>query len=275
MTIPFDPGYTGRYAALVESFPGEDVYPADSFRVEWGPIFHRGRLDGSARVLVIGQDPATHESICRRILVGEAGQRLQGLLAKLGISSRYVLVNTFLYSVYGQGGGSRHIGDPAITAYRNQWLDALAADNAFEAVISLGQLAGQAYAAWRATPTGATCPAQHVNVVHPTYPESASASGSITKAAAMKRLCDSWNAALGVLRPIVTPDGPIVPGSYGDKLTAADDAPISSADLPAGMPAWMRSLDAWAVRNGKDAQAKRATITVTIPKGSRTWPPVS
>jgi hypothetical protein len=186
-----------------------------------------------------------------------------------------VLVNTFLYSVYGQGGGSRHIGDPAITAYRNQWLDALAADNAFEAVISLGQLAGQAYAAWHATPTGATCTAPHVNVVHPTYPESASASGAITKAAAMKKLCDSWNAALGLLRPIVTPDGPMVPGMYGDKLTTADDAPISSADLPAGIPAWMRSLDAWAVRTGKDAQAKRATITVTIPKGSRKWPPVS
>ena len=56
------------------------MYPTDSFRVEWGPVFHRGRLDGSARVLIIGQDPATHEAICRRILVGEAGQRIQGFL---------------------------------------------------------------------------------------------------------------------------------------------------------------------------------------------------
>lgn len=43
-----------------------------------GPIFHRGRLDGSARILVIGQDPAQHETIVRRILVGEAGRRVQG-----------------------------------------------------------------------------------------------------------------------------------------------------------------------------------------------------
>ena len=105
MGVKFDGGYRRPYASLVYEYPGEDVYPPDSFRTEWGPIFHRGRLDGSARVLVIGQDPATHETICRRILVGEAGQRMQGLLAKLGITRSYVLINAFLYSVYGQGGG--------------------------------------------------------------------------------------------------------------------------------------------------------------------------
>ena len=56
----------------------------DSFRVEWGPLFHRGRLDGTARLLVIGQDPAQSEAVVRRILVGEAGHRTQGLMAKLG-----------------------------------------------------------------------------------------------------------------------------------------------------------------------------------------------
>ena len=85
----FCPGYPSPFDALVANYPGEDVYPSADFRVEWGPIFHRGRLDGSARVLVLGQDPATHESISRRILVGEAGQRVQGLLAKLGIRRSY------------------------------------------------------------------------------------------------------------------------------------------------------------------------------------------
>jgi hypothetical protein len=47
----------------VLEYPEADVYPTDQFRIEWGPIFHRGRLDGSARVLVIGQDPAQHETI--------------------------------------------------------------------------------------------------------------------------------------------------------------------------------------------------------------------
>ena len=274
MATTFDPGYRRPYSTLVGTFPGEEIYPSDSFRTEWGPVFHRGRLDGSARVLVIGQDPATHEAICRRILVGEAGQRLQGLLAKIGISRSYVLVNTFLYSVYGQGGGSRHIADPGIVAYRNRWLDALARRNRLEAIITLGQLADQAYAAWKSTPTGASCTAVHVNVIHPTYPESASASGAITKAAALKKLCDSWNTALGVLRPIVTPDGPAaMPAQYGDTLTDADHAVIPAEDLPPGLPAWMRSLDAWAARTGADAQAKRATISVTVPRSARQWPP--
>jgi hypothetical protein len=72
-STPFDPAYgDDPWRTLVETYPGADVYPPADFRTEWGPIFHRGRLDGSARVLVIGQDPSAHESIARRILVGEA-----------------------------------------------------------------------------------------------------------------------------------------------------------------------------------------------------------
>ena len=83
-----------------------------------GPIFHRGRLDGSARVLVIGQDPAQHETIVRRILVGEAGRRLQGFLAKLGVTRSYVLINTFLYSVYGSVKAATR-RSAALVDYRN------------------------------------------------------------------------------------------------------------------------------------------------------------
>src|SRR5437870_4561565 len=102
MSHPFDPGYGEEpFSTLVRTYPEADVYPSGQFRVEWGPIFHRGRLDGSARVLIIGQDPAQHETVVRRILVGEAGRRIQGFLGKLGITTRYVMVNTFLYSVYG------------------------------------------------------------------------------------------------------------------------------------------------------------------------------
>jgi hypothetical protein len=55
MAHDFCPGYTNApFDALVADYPGEDKYPLDDFRVEWGPIFHRGRLDGSAKVLVLG-----------------------------------------------------------------------------------------------------------------------------------------------------------------------------------------------------------------------------
>jgi uracil-DNA glycosylase len=52
-------------------------------------------LDGSARILIIGQDPSHNEAVLRRILVGEAGMRTQGFLAKLGVDKSYVLINTF------------------------------------------------------------------------------------------------------------------------------------------------------------------------------------
>src|SRR5919197_3276980 len=152
MAHEFDPGCNRLpFKTLVRSYPGPEVYPFKDFRTERGPIFHRGRLDGSARILVIGQDPGAHEAIVRRILVGEAGQRLQGFLAKLGIDSSYVLINTFLYSVYGQGGGDRHANDPAIAAYRHRWMDALLIRQSVEAVVALGVLAEQAFGMWKAT----------------------------------------------------------------------------------------------------------------------------
>src|SRR3954453_3217625 len=142
MQREFDRGYDRQpYRSLVSDYPDESVYPLDSFRVEWGPVFHRGRLDGTARLLVLGQDPAAHEAIARRILVGEAGQRVQGLLTRLGIDRCYVFVNTYLYSVFGQRRGERHIDDPAITDYRNRWLDAIVEDQPIEAIITLGHLA--------------------------------------------------------------------------------------------------------------------------------------
>jgi len=237
-------------------------------------MFHRGRLDGTARVLVIGQDPATHESICRRILVGEAGQRTQGLLAKMGITSSYVLVNALLYSVYGQSGGTKHVNDKSIADYRHAWLNALVANNDIQAILALGQLADRAYQAWKETPEGATCAALYAAVSHPTYPESASRSGSITKADAFKKLCASWNAALASFDGHVTQDQPTDLVPYGDTINKTDLAVIPEFDLPPGLPPWMRSLDAWAGRTGADAQTKRATITVAVPRSARTWPTI-
>ena len=147
MALTFDRGYVDEpFASLVADCPGAEVYPPADFRVEWGPIFHRGRLDGTAKVVVVGQDPGAHETFVRRILVGEAGQRLQGFLRRLGIVRSYVLVNTFVYSVYGQFGGERHRDDPAIAAYRNRWLDALLVGSNVQAVIALGSLADAAVA---------------------------------------------------------------------------------------------------------------------------------
>jgi uracil-DNA glycosylase len=48
------------------------------FRLPWEPIYDRKRLHDPARVLILGQDPAAVENVARRILVGDAGQRVRG-----------------------------------------------------------------------------------------------------------------------------------------------------------------------------------------------------
>src|SRR3954465_15607935 len=70
------------------------------FWYDWGPIFYRGRLDGSAKLLGIASDPGPTERIACRTLVGDAGQRVQGFLAKLGLTRSYVLVNAHAYAVH-------------------------------------------------------------------------------------------------------------------------------------------------------------------------------
>ena len=268
----FDPGYVSEpFRSLVASFPGADVYPAADFRVEWGPIFHRGRLDGSAKVVVIGQDPAQHEAVTRRILVGAAGQRLQGFLAKLGITTSYVLVNTFLYSVYGQGGGERHADDPAIAAYRHRWLDALLVGRGVEAVVTLGRLADRAFDAWIATPAGQGVEVAYERITHPTAPEAGAGNDRDAYPRLVEAMLRNWNTALGRLHPAIKhPDVDLELVRYGTELREGDYAPIPELDMPAGLPAWMRSRS-WADRVGRSAELRRATIVMTVPEGERLW----
>ena len=271
MTSPtaFCPGYPPPYADLVEACPDATVYPPDDFRVEWGPIFHRGRLDGTAQLLVLGQDPAVQETITRRILVGAAGQRTQGLLARLGLTRSYVMINTFLYSVYGQGGGAAHHDDPAIADYRNEWLRTLMANNPISAVITLGTLAAEAFTDWTATPAGNGFTGHHAALLHPTYPQSASAHGQISLADATARLLDNWNAALpGLIAAVAHPDRPPDPTPYGTAFTPADLPPVPAGDLPPGLPAWMRT-GSWAKRAGATTALKRATIQLAVPARAR------
>jgi uracil-DNA glycosylase len=224
----FDPGYGAEpFRTLCEQYPDSDVYPPSDFRFEWGPIFHRGRLDGTARVLIVGQDPSHNENVVRRILVGEAGRRTQGFLAKLGITRSYVLVNTFLYSVYGQGGGEQHKNDPKIAAYRNQWLDALLVGQSVEAVVALGSLADAAWKNWKQTPKGHANSEAYAHITHPTQPESSSHGDAAKLAAATKAMLQNWNAALQTLRPVIAhPDSDVALQLYGDQFAAGEKPDI-------------------------------------------------
>jgi uracil-DNA glycosylase len=269
MTHLFDPGPVGEpYASIVGIYPGTEAYPSDSFRVEWGPVFHRGRLDGSAGLLVIGQDPAQSETVVRRILVGTAGHRAQGLMGKLGFNRSYVLINTFLYSVYGQVGGEHHKDDQGIVDYRHHWLAAIFENNPIEAVIALGHLADDAWQKWTQTPVGAVHAPAYQHVTHPTQPESSSGGDKAKLKAAITAMLQNWNQALARLHPAITnadTPGPLVP--YGDAFKPEELIEIPEFDVPVGVPEWMRSPAAWAQREGATADAKRRNITITIPSG--------
>jgi uracil-DNA glycosylase len=268
MSHLFDPGYAAQpFRKLCEEYPESDAYPPSRFRVEWGPIFHRGRLDGSARVLVIGQDPAQHETIVRRVLVGEAGRRLQGFLAKLGITKSYVIINTFLYSVFGSVNATTRRG-AALVAYRNRWIAALLASGKVEGVVALGTAASEAWQMWKATTEGMAIAVPFAPITHPTQPESSSKGDTQKLADATKKMLTNWNAGIDILRPAIAHrdvTSPLV--KYGATWAADDRLPIPERDMPAGLPAWMHANDGWARRTGKDVLAKRRTITVTVTKG--------
>jgi uracil-DNA glycosylase len=140
MPTPFDPGYGEEpFASLVASYPGAIAYPADGFRLEWGPSSTAGARR-HARVLVIGQDPAQHETIARRILVGEAGHRLQGFLFKLGMRPQ-LRDGQHLPLQRLRAARRRTRTLTRIATYRHKWLDAIFAHEPIEAVVSLGTLA--------------------------------------------------------------------------------------------------------------------------------------
>jgi hypothetical protein len=267
MSYPFDPGYCIEpFRTLCSEFPSSEGYPQSRFRVEWGPIFHRGRLDGSARILVIGQDPAQHEAIVRRILVGEAGRRVQGFLSKLGITKSYVMINTFLYSVYGsvRVENRRNV---QLVGYRNRWLDALILNSQIEGVVALGKNAMEAWQMWKDSPNGKDIDIAFCTITHPTYPESFSKGDRKKLIEKTKQLLDNWNKGLEILAEAIThpdEDKPLV--LYGECFSDGEKPEIPRIDYPAGLPAWMRELDGWARRVGKTDKKKRGNITIAIPK---------
>jgi hypothetical protein len=147
----------------------------------------------------------------------------------------------------------------------SRWLDALPTGTDVTAVIALGTLGRTAYLAWAATQPDTATGLHLAAIKHPTYPESASASGNTTRAEASALLRD-WNQHLPVLAAHVTAEAATRLDPYGPTWQPADLAEIPAADLPAGTPAWWRALDPWTDRTGTNADTKRATM----PVGGRT-----
>ena len=72
--IEYDKGPTKKIARLFAQHPDYSLIK-DHFWFDWGPVFYRGRLNGSARLLCVASDPGPTERIVGRALVGDAGQK--------------------------------------------------------------------------------------------------------------------------------------------------------------------------------------------------------
>jgi uracil-DNA glycosylase len=98
MMVEFDGGPPMAVARHFAQLPSYAEYRT-MFWHDWGPIFYRGRLNRSGRLLAVASDPGPTERIAGRTLVGDAGQRVQGFLTKLGLTSSYTLVNAYAFAL--------------------------------------------------------------------------------------------------------------------------------------------------------------------------------
>src|ERR1700745_711241 len=118
----------------------------NSFWTDWGPVFYRGRLDASARLLCIASDPGPTERIANRTLVGDAGQRVQGFLSKLGLTHSYLCINAFPYALHPSYGAqvAPLLAAPDEQQWRHEFYDAVLPHHA-QAVVAFGVNAQKAY----------------------------------------------------------------------------------------------------------------------------------
>lgn len=224
--LSHDPGPDYAWTQFFDRAP-LDAYKSrpTEFRLDFGPSYYRGRLDNTARVLVLGQDPAANELVANRVFIGASGQRIQRFLEKLGIKRDYIMVNTFLYPVYGQVMGNMletisHT-DP-ILSYRNELLDRIVKHNKIEAVIAVGGAAADAIEHWDKP--------KSLFVQHITHPSARN----------NEALLANWNKGLDALKDVIAPELGAASDSvpYGTSWTPEDYTDIPRYDLPFGTPKW-------------------------------------
>jgi uracil-DNA glycosylase len=228
----FDPGPPAAIARHLARVPGYTTRQRGWFWYDWGPVFYRGRLNGSARLLGIASDPGPSERVAGRTLVGDAGQRVQGFLAKLGLTRSYSLVNAYAYALLPSRSDDALpiLAEEAHRTWRNKLLGDITGPP-LQAIVAFGTNAQRALELWDARPDVPTFEVPHPSSRNPT------------------RLIQEWREAVTDLRGIVTPDadGDADLPNYGTSFRESDYAPIPPRDLPFGMPAWFGD-DAWGRR---------------------------
>src|ERR671936_2334871 len=154
-----DPGprTSSGWATLFADTPnyrglGRAVLGREAFRWHHGPMFFRGRLDGSARVVLVGQEGAQDESLSHRSFTGGTGARMQHLLRHLGLDRSYLFLNSFVYPIFGQYTDDLRplAQDPRspIVAHRHRILDKAVVDGDVRLVIAVGRAAKESIVSW-------------------------------------------------------------------------------------------------------------------------------
>lgn len=239
-----DPGPTGAIKAVMEATPDylSAVGDASTFWYDFGPVFYRGRLDGSARILCIASDPGPAECLpfARRTLIGDSGQKTQGFLAKLGLTRSYVLVNAFAVALIPSektAGLEILRTNAAIRTARHALYGGLLAGGAIQAIVAFGDVAHLAYDLWAASnPAVQTVPG--LKLAHPAAVDRTGSGDD--------HALNGWHAAISQLKAIVTPDpdGDASSPNFGAYFTEVDYARIPRWDLPKTCPAYVGD-DSW------------------------------
>src|SRR4029453_2568611 len=184
---------------------GRAVLGREAFRWHHGPMFYRGRLDGSAKVVLGGQEGAQDESLSHRSFTGGTGARMQHLLRHLGLDRSYLFLNSFVYPIFGQYTDDlRPLAQDRrspIVAHRHRILDKAVVDGDVRLVVAVGRAAKESIATWIKAHGGSADPERLdqatlgslpgrllvVGVVHP----GAAAGGSTSAIRAdFQRACD-------------------------------------------------------------------------------------
>jgi uracil-DNA glycosylase len=249
-----DPGPTtaSGWAALFAAAPnyrglGRAVLGREAFRWHHGPMFFRGRLDGSAKVVLVGQEGAQDESLSHRSFTGGTGARMQHLLHHIGFDRSYLFLNSFVYPIFGQYTDELRplAQDPRspIVTHRHRIFDKAIGDGDARLVIAVGNAAKESIATWVHAHGGSADPdhldnatlgslpsrLRVVGVVHP-----GSAAGGSTSAikADFQRACNRIKGWLDA-DPGWLPADPGVPRNL-DAAYQYKSAAIPYRDFPFG-----------------------------------------
>jgi len=213
---------TPNYRGLAHAVLG-----GDGFRWHHGPMFFRGRLDGSARVVIVGQEGAQDESLAHRSFTGGTGARMQHFLRTLGLDRSYLFLNSFVYPIFGQYG--QHLRplaqDPVspIAAHRTRILDKAVVGGDVRLVVAVGLAAKESVVSWVKAHGGTASPGSlhtaslgdlpaRVRVIGVVHPGSASG-GSTTP------IKQDFQRAIDQIRTWLTADPawlPVDPGMTRD-----------------------------------------------------------